>query len=396
MTTHAEDAMLKGFKHPKRLDLHVEETEPEARAKGCVEAVLGLVDDFSSSKPEDITVTTLQGGITNQLYLLRDEGKDAAALVRLYGKNTELLIDRAVESLVFHILGEKEFGPKLHGLFKNGRVEGFIPSKSVLPDQMGQREPVDYADLIAKELATMHHLDMPLPREPYLWHFLHKFRDMTNDIAFPDNEAEQAKLDSYRLPELRERLAQLEKELPSASNNNGKDLLEEEGLSEAELAARKFLFECSFCHNDLLAGNVLYVSEPTSRMQFIDFEYGKYNFRGFDFANHFCEYAGFDFDLERWYPTPDHQRFFVKTYIDASAEGGDMELASLKERLEGDKEFAEAFYTATIAWIDRFAVSSHFFWGLWALIQKLYSPIDFDYFDYARLRLTAISLPNKE
>jgi hypothetical protein len=30
---------------------------------------------------------------------------------------------------------------------------------------------------------------------------------------------------------------------------------------------------------------------------------GGYNYIAFDIANHFCEYAGFDFDLERWYPS---------------------------------------------------------------------------------------------
>lgn len=37
-------------------------------------------------------------------------------------------------------------------------------------------------------------------------------------------------------------------------------------------------------------------------IQIVDFEYGGFNFVGFDLANHFCEYAGFDFDLDRWYP----------------------------------------------------------------------------------------------
>ena len=37
-------------------------------------------------------------------------------------------------------------------------------------------------------------------------------------------------------------------------------------------------------------------------IQGVDFEYGGFNYAGFDLANHFCEYAGFDFDLDRWYP----------------------------------------------------------------------------------------------
>ena len=46
-----------------------------------------------------------------------------------------------------------------------------------------------------------------------------------------------------------------------------------------------------FSHQDLLCGNILH-AEGWERVQFIDFEYGGYNLRGFDIANHFCEYAG--------------------------------------------------------------------------------------------------------
>ncbi len=34
---------------------------------------------------------------------------------------------------------------------------------------------------------------------------------------------------------------------------------------------------------------------------------GGYNYIAFDIANHFCEYAGFDFDLEKWYPSKEAQ-----------------------------------------------------------------------------------------
>lgn len=45
-----------------------------------------------------------------------------------------------------------------------------------------------------------------------------------------------------------------------------------------------------FCHNDLLSANILL--DTKGRVLFIDYEYGEYNYRAFDIANHFCEYAG--------------------------------------------------------------------------------------------------------
>uniref|UniRef100_A0A3B4F8Y0 ethanolamine kinase n=1 Tax=Pundamilia nyererei TaxID=303518 RepID=A0A3B4F8Y0_9CICH len=36
--------------------------------------------------------------------------------------------------------------------------------------------------------------------------------------------------------------------------------------------------------------------------------------------------------------------------------------------------------------VNQFALASHFFWGLWALIQARFSTIDFDFLGYAVLR----------
>ena len=52
----------------------------------------------------------------------------------------------------------------------------------------------------------------------------------------------------------------------------------------------------------------------SSTMQFIDFEYGSYNYRGFDFGNHWCEYAGFEGDYSR-YPDTQQQAAFLKAYL---------------------------------------------------------------------------------
>ena len=53
-------------------------------------------------------------------------------------------------------------------------------------------------------------------------------------------------------------------------------------------------------------------------MQFIDFEYGAFSYTCYDFANHFCEYAGFECDYAR-YPDREHIRHFVRHYLE---EGG--------------------------------------------------------------------------
>jgi len=64
-----------------------------------------------------------------------------------------------------------------------------------------------------------------------------------------------------------------------------------------------------FAHCDLLSGNILILQRPgfdpdapdlAGPLTVIDFEYGAYAPRGFDFGNHFNEYAGFECDYSRW------------------------------------------------------------------------------------------------
>ncbi len=47
---------------------------------------------------------------------------------------------------------------------------------------------------------------------------------------------------------------------------------------------------------------------------------GAFNHRGADLGNHFCEYAGFDFELERLYPGREHQ-VSASVWAELSARG---------------------------------------------------------------------------
>ena len=79
----------------------------------------------------DCKMTTIQGGITNLLYLAEvdekifknmksdDKNKNAQnlltnkLLIRIYGENTEVLIDRPFETCLFHEVGQSGFGPRV-------------------------------------------------------------------------------------------------------------------------------------------------------------------------------------------------------------------------------------------------------------------------------------------
>jgi len=55
-----------------------------------------------------------------------------------------------------------------------------------------------------------------------------------------------------------------------------------------------------FSHNDLQEGNILirpHYETLDEKLALIDFEYCSYNYRGFDLANHFCEWS-FNYNVE--------------------------------------------------------------------------------------------------
>ena len=51
------------------------------------------------------------------------------------------------------------------------------------------------------------------------------------------------------------------------------------------------------------------------------------------------------------------------------------------------KRLSEAKLSRLCAEANVFALASHLFWGVWAVVQARYSPIDFDYLAYHHLRI---------
>ena len=71
----------------------------------------------------------------------------------------------------------------------------------------------------------------------------------------------------------------------------------------------------------------------------IDYEYCMYNFRAYDIANHFNEYAGFDGDYSRWFPSEEQQIKFINWYLYASKDVEEHEEGSSKiPRIENEED----------------------------------------------------------
>ncbi|KAJ0397663.1 hypothetical protein ATCC90586_005648 [Pythium insidiosum] len=330
---------------------------------------------WQQAAPEDIAVKIVSGGITNRLFRLT--WRDQSVLVRLYGDNTEAFIDRKIENMLFALLSKQGFAPTYYGRFTNGRIEGWMDARPLEPEEMGSLAPINFLGMIGKELGRMHVMHVPLERTPVLWTKIDQFEHLASEIAFPNDAAKRAALTALDMDSVRADLRWLKSVLPSALNGDGRELLAAlQDTDEITKQAFAFAHDVVFCHNDALSGNILY-NDAWDRVQIIDYEYGGYNFRGFDFANHFCENCGFEMDLAL-YPGPEKQFEFFRGYMGVAA-------PELLRSLEANQE-SKAFFYALYPFVNQYALASHLFWGFWAVVQSAHSKIDFDFLDYAKKR----------
>ncbi|KAF5907633.1 choline kinase alpha-like isoform X1, partial [Clarias magur] len=328
---------------------------------------------------EDFQLTTIRGGLSNKLFLcaLPEEQENIGdeprtVLLRLYGailqmscnkgdsgqsntenqfQGTEAMI---LESVMFAILAERQLGPKLYGIFPQGRLEQYVPSRKLATEELGI--PSLTAE-IAEKIAKFHKMRMPFNKEPkWLFGTMEKYMNQVQRLTFTReiHIHKFNRLMSYNLFQEMENLRCLLESTQSP---------------------------VVFCHNDLQEGNILLLSGRENmekqRLMLIDFEYSSYNYRGFDIGNFFCEWM-YDYNCDTFpffrtntkkYPNKAQQMHFFKTYLSEYDPG----MANLSEEVQLRMK------ENMLVEVNRFALASHFFWGLWSIIQARLSTIEFGY-----------------
>uniref|UniRef100_A0A0D6QUT0 ethanolamine kinase n=1 Tax=Araucaria cunninghamii TaxID=56994 RepID=A0A0D6QUT0_ARACU len=322
------------------IDMNLPPLEMEAQVRDLCRT---LIKRWSCLPDSYFKVETVSGGITNVLLKVSvsiENEEDNPITVRVFGPNTEIVIDRQRELMAITYLSAAGFGAKLLGVFANGMVQSFIDACTLAPTDMSKPK---LAAEIARQLRKFHQMEVPGPKDPQLWPDIFKFLDTASNLKFEDS-VKQAKYASISFNELKEEASFL------------------------KVVTDSLNAPVVFAHNDLLSGNLM-LNEKEEKLYLIDFEYGSYNFRGFDIGNHFNEYAGFECDYNL-YPDKDTQYHFFRYYL--SPDNPESVLESELEQI----------YVET----NCYALASHLYWAFWAIVQAKYSPIDFDYLSYHFLR----------
>ncbi|XP_029909944.1 ethanolamine kinase 1 [Myripristis murdjan] len=335
----AEDQLL-------HLDIYVDEQNPRG----------GILDLLSRLRPQwrtqDIQMKTFTEGITNQLTgcFMGSLQEPGCVLVRLYGRMTELYVNRDREVEMFQVFHAHGCGPQIYCSFQNGICYEFVRG-AVLDDEL-LHQPSIYR-LIAAEMGKIHSIQHKcnLPAEPLLWTKMSQFLSLAQDSISnaPSKQRPHSKVPSFEI---------LSAEMESLKRH----------LSQIDSPV-------VLCHNDLLTKNIIY-NHKEGMVKFIDYEYADYNYQAFDIGNHFNEFAGVNDVDYSLYPGQELQRDWLTAYLE-----------SYKHSTGCEVTVTEGEITQLYIQVCKFSLASNFFWGLWAILQARYSSIDFDFQRYARARL---------
>ncbi|KYN39407.1 Ethanolamine kinase 1 [Trachymyrmex septentrionalis] len=262
-------------------------------------------------------------------------------LVRIYGNNSDLLIDRKSEIKNIRILNKAGYTHCIYATFNNGFAYEFLEGETLTTETV--KNPKVYP-LIAKRMAEMHNLESEnesISKDAFIWEKIKKFMQIIPK-RFSDS-LKQAKFEML---------------IPSYA------ILEKEyQLLKSTLS--KVNSPVVFAHNDLLLGNILYNQKQES-VVFIDYEYTALNYQAFDIVNHFTEFAGFDEPDYSLYPDENFQKMWLKKYL---------QIYNATTNVS-EKDVDKLYWQVT-----KFTPLPHFFWGCWALIQSEHSHIDFDFLE---------------
>lgn len=270
-----------------------------------------------------VDINILSGGITNKLYRVKSEMGDVA--VRIYGDKTELFINRDYEADAIEKMADVGISPKLIKYLpeRSVTIVEYITGSYTLKNPDFLNE--EFREKIVNPIRRIHNSEMLLPK---LFNPLIEVKKMAGileklNVRYPEFDIEGT-------------IKKLVK------------LFEIANIPEKEYTAG---------HNDLLAENFIMVtkgyeekySEP---MYIIDWEYAGMAPRYYDIADMFQEIL-----------VP---REVEKSIVEHYCEG---------------RDFDKNLYL-----IDLFKPFPDIYWFLWSMIQKNISKIDFDFYNYGKVK----------
>lgn len=306
---------------------------------------------------------------------------DEAVLLRAYGNNTDILIDRDREAQSHALLAEKGLAPPLLARFNNGLLYNFIQGRVCTPQDLVKEDV--WRD-VARLLAEWHRV--PLPSS-----YFQETEIDGNRGVYANGEVKSARISASikPVPNIWTTMKKWITALPART------LIEESRKAQLQIELDRSFEELNisdpkaghgmvFGHCDLLSANVIILPNgwnahafnniKSGTVSFIDYEYATACPAAFDIANHFAEWGGYACDYTML-PSRSVRKSFLEEYL-RSPSAGSRETTKKEDRVQ-----------SMLEQVDNFRGIPGLYWGIWALIQATISQIDFDYASYAEIRL---------
>lgn len=271
-------------------------------------------------------------------------------LIRVYGKNSELFLNRSKEIENILLLNQHGLAADIFCTFFNGYCYKYVVGRVLTAPELSDHVLSTYC---AKLLAKLHTLPIQSNAGSELFPTIYRYLEL---IPKKFGDVEQQDRLQNSIPGLDDLRIEVEYFQKLIQTHSYRDVV--------------------FCHNDISCENLVFNQEEDV-LHAIDFEFIFPNYAGFDIGNLFDEFAGVsdvDYSL---YPTAEFQKWWIKIYL------------TEYNRLKGniitvtDPQIHQFFVE-----VNHFALISHLFWGIWAIMQAHHSDIKFDFLGYAITRLS--------
>lgn len=369
---------MSALKKIKRINLSYNIDDSENSAKRIYHEL------YPEQNADDLKIKAFSEGITNtMLKITPASNKDNPIVLRAFGPGAEPLVSRPREIATHAMFSEYGLAPSLLARFKNGFLYTFTSGKpcdaDLLTDERVWRG-------VAKTMGRWHAVLPVGTAGTVLDGEDSQVRpdDAKGSEAAKQTAEEKAPGDIWavmrtwasRIPTNTDEGAKVKKQMKEEVEYAFQALGSREGLDGQRLVMG---------HCDLLAGNVLF-QEPEDEAEkeraeafdvtLIDYEYSVACPAAFDIATHIGEWAGFECNYER-IPGPKVRETFLEEYV-----------RSWRQNRKSPPESAEDEDVAKmVRLVDEFRGLDGLWFGLWGLVQAEDSSEEFDYREYAKLKL---------
>jgi len=319
----------------------------------------------------------------------------SAIIFRIIGGGSNFC-DKRKEMSIFLKLSEIEVGPKCFGVTGNQRLEEFCPGRHPTNEEMYS---TDFRQDLIKTLVEFHQTR------------LEEFEDKPTCFSQILN-ADTHDLYNKAVGLGASKLDQVHKEMLEEINK----LLLKEEISWIESILPKSKESIVFCHNDLLQMNILKKSPGSTwkrKIQLIDFEYGGYNYRGYEIGNFLNETClQYDFPvlpyflyLTKFKPALKEIEYLAVMYLyfDFALKKNleTLETPSF-EKAEGEliKQYGETNFLILkkdlMKEIKMGELLSSYYWAVWSVIYSISPGVNFDYLAFGFLRTNMYFITKEE